>query len=312
MNIIFMGTPDFACPTLNALINSPHRVLCVYTQPDRRRGRGRQYTYSPVKNCAIAAGLTVHQPTHLKDPHVCDIIQQADLLVVAAYGLILPQSILDTPRYGALNIHASLLPRWRGASPIQRAIQAGDALTGITFMKMEAGLDTGPTLTSVTCPIQPHDTSTSLSTRLADLAADHLIEVLDRYTQYTPQPQPTEGVEYAPKLNKAEACIDWSQSALHIERSIRAFQPWPCAYTELQSTRIKIFEAQCHVHHTDALPGTLVKVNASTCWVQTGEGILELKRLQLPNKTICDWKELYLGHASLFKPGNTFHSVECR
>ncbi len=300
MRIIFMGTPEFACPCLEALIKSHHTLLAVYTQPDRPRGRGRITSPSPVKTCALQAGIPVHQPAHLKDPSHLDLMSQADLIIVIAYGLILPESILSASTYGALNVHASCLPRWRGAAPIQRAIQAGDTETGITLMQMDAGLDTGPCLKTIRCIISPQDTSSTLNTRLAHLATQPLLDLLNDLKAYPPEPQPEEGVLHAPKLKKSEACIDWSQPADLIERCIRAFQPWPICYGTYQGQRIKIWTAHTQPKTSNALPGTLIQVDKEALIVQTGSGCLALTTLQLSDKKPCAWPALHAGYPDLF------------
>jgi methionyl-tRNA formyltransferase len=247
LRIAFAGTPDFAVPALESLLNSRHTVVGVLTQPDRPKGRGRQVAASPVKEKALAHGLPVSQPLTLKDEAGrADLVSwQPDVLVVVAYGLILPRPVLTLPRLGCLNIHASLLPRWRGAAPIQRAILAGDPTSGVTIMVMDAGLDTGPMLLKKEVAIARTDTGGSLHDRLGGIGASALLEALDGYSDgtLTPVPQPTEGVTYAAKLDKAEALIDWSRDALAIERQVRAFNPWPVAETRLDGEQLRVFEA---------------------------------------------------------------------
>ena len=247
LRIAFAGTPDFAVPALEALLGSSHTVVGVLTQPDRPKGRGRQLAASPVKVTALAHGIPVSQPPTLKDEGGRAELAawRPDVLVVVAYGLILPRDVLSLPRLGCLNIHASLLPRWRGAAPIQRAILAGDASTGVTIMLMDAGLDTGPMLLRKEVPIAPTDTGGSLHDRLAGVGASAILEVLDGHAQGTLRavPQPAEGVTYAAKIDKAEALIDWGQDAARIGRQVRAFNPWPIAETRLDGEQLRVYEA---------------------------------------------------------------------
>lgn len=241
MRIIFMGTPDFAVPTLNALVDAGHDVCAVYSQPPRRAGRGKSLSPTPVYRRAEALGLTVRTPSSLKLPEEQTAFAelQADVAVVAAYGLILPQAILDAPKLGCINVHASLLPRWRGAAPVQRAILAGDAETGVTIMQMEAGLDTGPMLAKVHTQIDGK-TSGELTGELAQLGANLLVEVLAYLSAHPPVEQPEDGVTYAAKVDKAESRIDFSQPATQVERQIRAFAPSPGAFFEYQGERFRI------------------------------------------------------------------------
>lgn len=247
MRIAFAGTPDFAVPALKALLDSSHTVVGVLTQPDRPKGRGRQIAASPVKETALAHGLPISQPQTLKDEvGRADLASwRPDVLVVVAYGLILPRAALALPRLGCLNIHASLLPRWRGAAPIQRAVLAGDPVSGVTIMLMDVGLDTGPMLLKKEVPITRTDNGGSLHDRLAAVGASAVLEALDGYSTgaLAPVPQPTEGVTYAAKIDKAEALIDWSRDALEIERQVRAFNPWPVAETRLDGEQLRLFEA---------------------------------------------------------------------
>lgn len=245
MRVIFMGTPDFAVPALQALVSAGHEVIAAYTQPPRPGGRrGKELTPTPVHKAAEALGIEVRHPITLRDLEAqADFAAlEADIAVVAAYGLILPQAVLDAPKHGCLNIHASLLPRWRGAAPIQRAILAGDHFTGVTIMQMEKGLDTGPMLAVVSTPAEGK-TAGELTAELAELGANLMIEVLANLPGHAPRPQPAEGVTYAHKIDKAETRIDWSQSAEQIERQIRAFAPTPGAWFELAGERCKVLAA---------------------------------------------------------------------
>ena len=248
LRIAFAGTPDFSVPALEALLKAGHSVVGVLTQPDRPKGRGRQIAASPVKAAAIAHGIPVSQPLSLKDEAGrADLLAwQPDALVVVAYGLILPPAALSIPRLGCINIHASLLPRWRGAAPIQRAILAGDATSGVTIMLMDIGLDTGPMLLRKEVPIEAHETGGSLHDRLSVLGGAALIEALEGHAAGTLRaiPQPAEGITYAAKLEKAEALIDWTRDAIEIERQVRAFNPWPVAETRLDGEQLRVFEAR--------------------------------------------------------------------
>lgn len=287
LRILFAGTPQFAVPTLDALANSGHPLVGVYTQPDRPAGRGRQLQASPVKRRAQALGLPVFQPERLKDADAqAQLAQLApDLMVVIAYGLLLPQSVLDLPRLGCVNLHASLLPRWRGAAPIQRAILAGDSETGITLMRMEAWLDTGPMLLRRPCPIGLAETAGGLHDRLAQLAAEVLAEALPDLAagRLRPEPQPVAGVTYAAKLEKAEAWIDWQQAAAAIDRQIRAFNPWPVAQTRLGEEVLRIWHARPDPDVIEtAVPGTVVQADREGVAVATGAGRLWLEQVQRP------------------------------
>ena len=289
LKIVFAGTPDFAVPALRALIDSPYEICGVYTQPDRPAGRGRKSTPSPVKTQALAHDLPVFQPPHFKEAKDQATLQQLrpDLMVVVAYGLILPQSVLDIPRLGCLNIHGSLLPRWRGAAPIQRAIEAGDTQTGVTIMQMAAGLDTGPMLTKETTDIAPDDTAQTLHDRLADLGAQALMTSLKQLTQNGAIPTPQEAAlaTYAAKLSKAEAAIDWHQSADTVARKIQAFNPWPVATTQWQGQTLRLWQAQSDMAtQSSATPGTVLSVQAEGVLVAAQKGVVQLKQIQPPGK----------------------------
>jgi methionyl-tRNA formyltransferase len=247
LRIVFAGTPEFAVPSLQALLESRHQVIAVYTQPDRPAGRGRKVQFSPVKQLAVDAGITVEQPLSLKSEPVQSALAayQADVMVVVAYGLILPQSVLDLPEYGCLNVHGSLLPRWRGAAPVQRAIEAGDTETGVTIMQMAAGLDTGDMLYKTHCPITAGDGGQRIHDCLAAQGAEALLATLDLLCagKLQPEVQDDAAATYAHKLSKAEAEIDWSQPAAQIERKIRAFDAWPTAFSLYQGKPIRFFAA---------------------------------------------------------------------
>ncbi|WP_300616061.1 methionyl-tRNA formyltransferase [Dokdonella sp.] len=285
LRLVFAGTPDFAVPCLRACLASGAEVVAAYTQPDRPAGRGRRLAPSPVKQAALAAGIAVEQPETLRDEAARARLAAyaPDLIVVVAYGLILPKSVLAIPRLGCWNVHASLLPRWRGAAPIQRAILAGDAETGVDLMQMEAGLDTGPVLLEKRTAIAADDTGGTLHDRLAALGADVLAEGLSavlRGETLAAAPQPAEGVTYAHKLDKAEAKLDWSDSAAALARKVRAFDPWPVAEAEIHGERVRLWSAEAVVETTSAAPGTLVATHRDAIDVATGDGLLRIRELQ--------------------------------
>jgi methionyl-tRNA formyltransferase len=279
MRLIFAGTPEFAALALASILEAGHQVVLVLTQPDRPAGRGMALHPSPVKLQALAAGIEVFQPLTLKDPSAQERLQAvaADAMVVAAYGLILPQAVLDMPRLGCVNIHASLLPRWRGAAPIQRAILAGDNETGVCIMQMEAGLDTGPVLLSATLPIDDGDTSATLHDKLAELGAHLVVEALSGIPLLA-HPQSEAGVTYAAKIEKSEAALDWRQPASELVRRVRAFNPFPGAFSVLNGSPLKLWCADA----TDARgePGVILAVDKSGIVVACGEGALRLTELQ--------------------------------
>ena len=285
--LVFAGTPDFAVPSLAALLEGPWDVVAVLTQPDRPAGRGRRPQASPVKRAAAAAGVPVLQPETLRDAQVLDRLRAlaADAFIVAAYGLLLPQAALDLPPHGCVNVHASLLPRWRGAAPIQRALLAGDARTGISLMRMVRALDAGPVYSRHALDIAPADTGGTLHDRLAALGGDALRERLPAILagSLSPEAQDEAGVTYAPKLDKAEARIDWRDPAAAIERRVRAFNPWPVAETSLDDVRIRIWQARALAMAHDAPPGTVLDAPAALR-VATGDGVLEIDELQWPGR----------------------------
>jgi methionyl-tRNA formyltransferase len=284
MKIIFAGTPQFAATALAAL-HKGHQIIAVLTQPDRPAGRGMRLVASPVKQFALQHGLKVLQPENLKTGSVQQSIAalNADVMVVAAYGLILPKAVLQLPRYGCLNIHASLLPRWRGAAPIQRAILAGDKETGITIMQMDEGLDTGDMLLRHVCPIETNDTARSLQDKLAEMGAGSILETLRllKANLLTPVKQDNDAASYAPKLTKGEARIEWRQDARQIERAVRAYNPFPVCHARLNGVPIKIWQAAlCTDKRGD--PGRVIEVNKRGITVACGNGALRLEVLQRP------------------------------
>jgi methionyl-tRNA formyltransferase len=286
MKIVFAGTPEFSLPTLQCLLDGPHRLVAVYTQPDRPAGRGRHTSESPVKQLATANKVPVFQPASLKTAQAQAELAalQADLMVVVAYGLILPPAVLEMPGLGCVNVHASLLPRWRGAAPIQRAICAGDTETGVSLMQMEQGLDSGPVLASARCPITSDDTGSRLHDRLALQGAQLLCNNLAALEQkkLVPQAQDDRLVTCAGKLEKAEALIDWQRSATEIALQVRAFNSWPVAETRYRGRQLRIWEALPLDLEPDAEPGRVIAATRSGIDVVCGKGCLRLLSLQLP------------------------------
>ena len=285
LRLVFAGTPDFSVPSLEACLASGADVVAVYTQPDRPAGRGRKLAASPVKQAALAAGVPVEQPETLRDKAARARLAAyaPDLMVVVAYGLILPKSVLAVPRLGCWNVHASLLPRWRGAAPIQRAILAGDAETGVDLMQMEAGLDTGPVLLERRTPIAADDTGGILHDRLAQLGAEVLAEGLARVLRGdhpAATAQAETGVAYAHKLDKAEAKLDWTDSAEALARKVRAFDPWPVAEAEIHGERVRIWSAEAIAGDCVVPPGTLVAQHRDAIDIATGAGLLRIHALQ--------------------------------
>lgn len=312
LRIVFAGTPDFAAHHLKALLASGHPLVGVYTQPDRPAGRGKKLQASPVKRMALEADLPVYQPGSLKSEEARAELAalEPDLMVVVAYGLLLPKAILDTPRLGCINVHASLLPRWRGAAPIQRAIEAGDTESGVTIMQMDVGLDTGDMLVKARCPITPTDTAGDLHERLVDLGGPALLEAVDQLASGTAQPEPQDDNQsnYAPKITKAEAALDWRRPAPELERQVRAFTPFPICHTRLndQKDPIRVWQASVLPQNGQYEPGQVAKVTQEAVVVACGEGALALKKLQLPGKKAMPVADLLRGRADLFQVGDRF------
>ena len=283
-SLVFAGTPEFAATSLQALLDRGYRPLAVYTQPDRPAGRGRQPRPSAVKQLAQAANIPVRQPTGFRDPETLNRLSELDpeLLIVAAYGLLLPRTVLDLPRLGCVNVHASLLPRWRGAAPIQRALLSGDQITGISLMRMDAGLDTGPVLAQARCPIDPGMTGGELHDRLADLGAQTLCARLPAILDGTLRAEPQDNglATHAPKIDKSEAEIDWQRPAAELARAVNAFNPWPVAWTRLQDRTLRIWRARAE--EGSGPPGQTIAEDGAGPLVATGSGTLRLLELQLP------------------------------
>jgi methionyl-tRNA formyltransferase len=307
LKLIFAGTPDFAARHLAALLSSDHEVVAVYTQPDKPAGRGQKLTASPVKELALTHNLPVYQPASLRNEEAQAELAAlgADLMVVVAYGLILPKVVLDTPRLGCINVHGSLLPRWRGAAPIQRAIWAGDAETGVTIMQMDVGLDTGAMIRKVSCPIAADETSTSLYDKLAGLGPQALVDTLNAMaTGDTAAEQQDDSLaNYAQKLSKEEARIDWSMEAVAIERCIRAFNPWPISWFEVAGQTIKVWQADVIDSDHGQSVGTLLKADKQGIDIATGKGVLRLLTLQPPGKKAMSVSDLLNSRRDWFEPG---------
>ncbi|KZY30637.1 MULTISPECIES: methionyl-tRNA formyltransferase [unclassified Oleiphilus] len=310
MKIIFAGTPEFAAKSLQAIIDQNHEVIAVYTQPDRPAGRGKKLVKSEVKQVAEAHGIPVFQPEKLTNPEAQTELAalKADLMIVAAYGLLLPKAVLDMPTFGCINIHASLLPRWRGAAPIQRAIQEGDRETGITIMQMDVGLDTGDMLLKLKTDITDQDTGGSLHDRLAEQGASAILQYLEQRETLAAEPQDNELANYAHKLSKQEACINWQDSAQQICRNIRAFNPWPVSFLEFLDAkgkvqRVRIFEASEVETNDDRVAGTILEKTKNGIIIQCGQGAISIQQLQLPGAKAMDVQSFVNGGKALLNAG---------
>lgn len=314
LRIIFAGTPEFAGAHLQAILDSQHQVVAVYSQPDRPAGRGQKLISSPVKSLAIQHNIPVYQPKSLRNEEAQQELAalDADLMVVVAYGLILPQAVLDTPKLGCINVHGSILPRWRGAAPIQRAIEAGDTESGVTIMQMDAGLDTGDMLLKAFCPIHPDDTAAQLHDLLIEVGQPALIQALDAIAsdQLQPEKQDDSLACYAHKMSKEEAKLDWQKSAQTLDRQIRAFNPWPVAITSLDDTNIRVWEAIALEESSDEQPGYLIKADKDgldiACGKGEGKGVLRIKQLQLAGSRAMSVQELLNSKKAMFSAGKQF------
>lgn len=296
MNIVFAGTPEFGLPCLDALFHSEHQLKAIYTQPDRPAGRGRKLQASAVKEWAIQHDIPVYQPPNFKSPEAIAELAalQPDVLIVIAYGLILPTAVLNIPQFGCINVHASLLPRWRGASPIQHAILFGDERSGVTIMQMDVGLDTGAMYRTVECALNTNDTAASLHDKLAQISAEPLLATLQSIAMNLAKatPQDSALATYAGKINKEDAQINWQDSAKNIDQKIRAFNPWPIAYTALGEDVLRIYQAQINSEPTNIAPGTVMKIDKKGMLVATGEGSLLVEKIQFPGAkalSVADW-----------------------
>ncbi|ABC26952.1 methionyl-tRNA formyltransferase [Hahella chejuensis KCTC 2396] len=307
LKVIFAGTPDFAASALQALLDANYQIVAVYTQPDRPAGRGNKLLPGPVKQLALKHTIPVEQPLNFKNEEDRQQLRdyEADVMVVAAYGIILPQAVLDAPKRGCLNIHASLLPRWRGAAPIQRAIIAGDQESGITIMQMEAGLDTGPMLLKTVTPISADDTGRTLHDRLAQMGGEAIVKALAllQEDKLQAERQQDDLATYAHKLQKEEARIDWSEPASLIQRKIAAFNPWPVCFTEDNGQTIRIWAASASADMSKAKPGTILERSAEAVKVACGEGVLSITSLQLPGGKPISCKDLINGGKPLMQLG---------
>lgn len=306
LKIIFAGTPDFAARHLDALLASEHQVVGVFTQPDRPSGRGNKLTPGPVKVLAQAHDVPVFQPKSLKPEDNQQLVAdlQADIMVVVAYGLILPKAVLDMPRLGCINVHGSLLPRWRGAAPIQRSLWAGDRETGVTIMQMDVGLDTGDMLHKLSCPITPEDTSASLYDKLAELGPQGMLDTLDLLASGKAQPEVQDEalVSYAEKLSKEEARLDWSLSAAQLERCIRAFNPWPVSFFLIEDQPVKVWQASV-LPHQNKQPGEIIHADKNGIQIATADGVLNLLSLQPAGKKAMSAQDLLNSRREWFATG---------
>jgi len=307
LNIIFAGTPDFAARHLDALLSSSHKVVAVFTQPDRPAGRGNKLTASPVKQLAEQHNIPVFQPKSLRPEENQQLVAQlhADVMVVVAYGLILPAAVLAMPRLGCINVHGSLLPKWRGAAPIQRSLWAGDTQTGVTIMQMDPGLDTGDMLHKLACPIDASDTSASLYQKLAELGPQGMLDTLEQLANGTANPEVQDEtlVSYAEKLSKEEAKLDWSLSAAQLERCIRAFNPWPVSYFTVEDQPVKVWKASV-LPHVAKQPGEIIQADKNGIQIATTDGVLNIEELQPAGKKAMKAQDLLNSRREWFTVGN--------
>lgn len=306
MKIIFAGTPTFAAKSLEAILKQGHQVIAVYTQPDRPAGRGKKLVQSDVKLVAQAHNIPIYQPEKLTTPEDQATFSalKPDLMIVAAYGLLLPPAILEVPKHGCINIHASLLPRWRGAAPIQRAIQAGDTETGITIMQMDVGLDTGDMLIKLSTAINADETASSLHDRLADLGAEAILEYLREYKYLAPEKQDNTLACYAKKLSKQEAQINWHETATQIDKNVRAFNPVPVAFFELEEKRIRVFEGEYAQYTGPEKTGAILRKDKHGILVKCGEDAYLIKVLQLPGSKAMPVEAFLNGGKNLLNPND--------
>lgn len=312
LKVIFAGTPDFAAKHLSALLDSEHEVFAVYTQPDRPAGRGKKLTASPVKVLAEENAIPVYQPQSLKaeDAQKELAALNADLMVVVAYGLLLPTAVLNAPRLGCINVHGSILPKWRGAAPIQRSIWAGDAETGVTIMQMDEGLDTGDMLHIATLPIANDDTSATMYEKLAALGPKALVDVVNDFESYTPTKQDDTQATYAKKLSKEEALINWSGDAKQIERNIRAFNPWPVAWMQVEDQNVKVWSADVVTLDKDVKPGTVISADKAGITIATGRDALRITSLQIPGKKALPAADVINARQSWFEVGRCIKQAD--
>ncbi|WP_065187350.1 methionyl-tRNA formyltransferase [Shewanella woodyi] len=314
LNVIFAGTPDFAARHLQALINSEHNVIAVYSRADKPAGRGKKLQASPVKMLALENEIPVYQPTSLRDEQAQAELASlnADIMVVVAYGLILPKVVLDTPKLGCINVHGSILPRWRGAAPIQRALWSGDTETGVTIMQMDIGLDTGDMLLKTQLPIEDSDTSASLYEKLAEQGPEALVEALAGLAkgELTAEKQDEALANYAEKLSKEEAELDWNKSAAQLWREIRAFNPWPISHFSHQDASIKVREAHVSQSKSQAPAGTIISAGKEGIEIATGDGVLTLLNMQLPGKKPLSVADILNSRSEWFTPGTVLNSTK--
>jgi methionyl-tRNA formyltransferase len=311
LRLVFAGTPDFAARHLQALISAGFNVVSVYSQPDRPAGRGKQLQATPVKAVALAHNIPVYQPEHFDADELARLAaQQADVMVVVAYGLLLPAEVLATPRLGCVNVHASLLPRWRGAAPIERAIMSGDAESGICLMQMETGLDTGPVLQRLSTPIQPDDNSQTLGERLCQLGCQALCEALPQLEQLQAraEPQDPAAASYARKVQKSEALIDWQRPAAELHNLIRALYPRAPAWTPHQGKRLRLISSTVPGQQTQQQPGTVLACSAAGLDIACGSGVLRVLQVQQEGRNIMDLGSLLNGHPDAFRAGQLLGS----